>query len=274
MNVASKCRQIEGWFSLEATLLFAWIDELQRGQRITGDLFEIGVHRGRSAILLSHLLQPGESLGVCDLFGEQTGNVSRSGSGDLAMFEANMRQFGAGQGHLRVFAKSSSLLSSVEIGVGHRFFHIDGGHNADEALSDLRLAAECVVPSGVIIVDDPFRSEWPGVTEAVIRFLDERPDFGAVAVGFNKLLLAKKDAVESYGHHIDNKNARRECGLSHPWQLKNLAFVGRPLRIFYLPTRFNPNSVRARIERLRRSWPWARSAAVGRLLNVVRRFFR
>jgi len=40
--------------------------------------------------MLSHLACPGKRLGVCDLFGEQGENVSASGSGNRATFEANM----------------------------------------------------------------------------------------------------------------------------------------------------------------------------------------
>ena len=176
MEAAARCRQIHGWFSFEAALLFAWIDEVQRQMGVSGDLFEIGVHRGRSAVLLSHMLGGNEALGVCDLFGEQVGNVSRSGAGDRAEFNSNMRRFGKAHDRLQVFAKPSSQLSPDEIGARYRFFHIDGGHNADEALGDLRLSAACTRPEGAILIDDPFRSEWPGVTEAVIRFLDSTPE--------------------------------------------------------------------------------------------------
>jgi hypothetical protein len=52
---------------------------------VEGHLFEVGVHHGRSAVLLSQLARRGERLGVCDLFGEQGHNVSVSAGepGDL-----------------------------------------------------------------------------------------------------------------------------------------------------------------------------------------------
>jgi hypothetical protein len=271
MTIAANCRQVEGWFSLEAAMLFAWIDELQRARGVAGDFFEIGVHRGRSAILLSHLVQPGESLGICDLFGEQTANLSRSGSGDRAKFETNMRRFAAPAATLRVFAKPSSLLSPAEIGDRCRFFHVDGGHNADEALGDLELAAACLVADGVIVVDDPFRGEWPGVTEAIVRFLDARPEFTAVAVGFNKLVLAAGAAADSYARSLEERSTRFEYGLGYPWQVKTLPFLGRPLRIFHMPTRVNPKSLRVRLENLHRSQPWARSAVPAGIIGVARR---
>jgi hypothetical protein len=56
----------------------------------------------------------------------------------------------------------------------------------EEALSDIQLAADAIVASGAIVVDDPFRPEWPGVTEAILAFLEDRTDWTAVAVGMNK----------------------------------------------------------------------------------------
>lgn len=271
MTLAERMRQVEGWFSLEAALLFSWIDEVQRAHSIAGHCFEIGVHRGKSAILLSHLLRPGERLGVCDLFDEQSGNVSRSGSGDRAVFESNMERFGTARDRLAIFAKSSLALTAAEIGTGQRFFHVDGGHNADEALSDVRLAAECLVRGGVIVVDDPFRHEWPGVTEAIIRFLDERPDFSAVLVGFNKLVLVHSDSAAMYADSMDDRTTRAEFGLVYPWQLRTRTFMGRPLRIFYVPTRTNARSLRARVEQVHRSQPWSRTPAAEGVIRLARR---
>ena len=51
---------------------------------------------------------------------------------------------------------------------------------------------------GALVVDDPYRLEWPGVTEAILAFLAERPDFTVVAVGFNKLVLVRRDAAAPY----------------------------------------------------------------------------
>jgi hypothetical protein len=271
MQIARVCHQISGWFSLEAALWFAWIDEVQRRLGASGDMFEIGVHRGRSAVLLSHLLGPDESLGVCDLFGQQDENVSRSGAGNRAAFESNMRHYGVAQERLRVFAGSSSRLSPADIGRNHRFFHIDGGHNADEALSDLRLAAECTTALGAIVVDDPFRVEWPGVTEGIIRFLESRTEYAAVAVGFNKLLITKTEIAEEYGRAWDERQTRVDYGLGYPWSLKVLPFLSRPLRIFHVPSRVNPRSLRCQVERIHRWYPWSRRTVPAGVIDAMRR---
>jgi hypothetical protein len=64
-----KTKKIHGWFSFEAAMLFAWIDDIQKSSGLVGDIFEIGVHHGKSAVFLGAMLDPIlENLSVCDLF--------------------------------------------------------------------------------------------------------------------------------------------------------------------------------------------------------------
>jgi hypothetical protein len=217
IEITQNTRNIHGWFSSEAAMLFAWINEIQRLNGITGDIFEI------------------EKLCVCDLFGDQDANTSGSGRGDIEIFERNLTLF-CDRLKFRVFKKKSNTLSIKEIGNNYRFFHIDGGHNCEEALSDLRLAADSLIGKGVIALDDPFREDWPGVTEAVIRFLDEYSQYHAIIVGFNKLIIVRGDYSDLYKKEILKIEKRQAYKLDYPWQLKELPFNGYPLQIFYVPT--------------------------------------
>jgi hypothetical protein len=183
-----------------------------------------------------------------------------------------MHRFGSPRTKLRVFAAASSSLSPDQIGRNYRFFHVDGGHNTDEALGDLQLAAKCTVTRGAIMIDDPFRGEWPGVTEGTIRFLDGMPEYAAVAVGFNKLLISREEAAEIYAQSFEDKGTRREYGLGYPWSLKTLPFVSRPLRIFKIGSKVNQRSLRARVERLHRTKAWSRQPMPAHLISLARRF--
>ena len=71
---------------------------------------------------------------------------------------------------LRDVAKSSH--SDLRAMNDYWFFHIDGGHNPDEALHDLHLAASSTITQAAIVIDDPLTPVWPGVAEAIFRFLD------------------------------------------------------------------------------------------------------
>lgn len=180
----------EGWLLADAAELFAAIDDAQKRADVRGNLFEIGVHHGKSAAILGAMLQAGERLGACDLFEEQQGNVSASGKGDRVIFEETMRRFGI---DVTIHAKPSGELTTEEIDGPVRFFHVDGGHNADEAFADLELAAEVTGPGGVIVLDDPWSVIWPGVTEGAVHFLDSHDDWGPLLLGLNKFVMVRND---------------------------------------------------------------------------------
>lgn len=228
-------RRIEGWFSSDAARVFAWIDEVQKKNGIDGDIFEIGCHHGKSATLLAAMLDDDEQFSVCDLFGDQSDNVSHSGAGDRDRFDANLAPMIAAGAKVNVYQCRSDQLRKDQIGARYRFFHIDGGHNCDEALSDLQLAAECLQPAGAIVLDDPFRYDWPGVTEATIRFLDQHPQFTTLLVGCNKLILVRREFESSYSASFARLRTREQFGFGYPWRLKQLPFNNEAIYILYVP---------------------------------------
>lgn len=231
-----KIKKIEGWFSKEAAMLLALLNEIQRKNGVRGDIFEIGVHHGKSALFLHALLTDAEQLGVCDLFDNQQLNLSGSGLGDKQKFLNNCATH-LNNNRITILEKSSRDLSINEIGASYRMFHVDGGHSSEEALKDLELAANAVqLGGGIIVLDDPFRSEWPGVTEAAIAFLEKSPRFSALAVGFNKLIMAEESYNQRYGRALDEAYERSEYGLHFPWAYKRVTFVNKELRCFFMPT--------------------------------------
>lgn len=233
----SKARRIHGWFSVEAGMLLAWFDDMQKRSEIVGDLFEIGVHHGRSSVFLASMLNvETEKLGVCDLFGRQSENVSGSGSGSRAIFDANIAPDVARGARIDVHARASSELRADDIGTRHRLFHIDGGHTAEETLSDLRLAESASREDGIVVLDDAINSVWPGVAEGLFRYLWESQAMRPIAIGFNKLVLANVRHADRFREQLANTDARDAYGLGYPWHLKELDVGGVPTTIFYIPT--------------------------------------
>lgn len=55
-------QKIPGWFWPVDMFLFGGIDQLQKTEALTGDILEIGVYQGKSAVLLGHFLRPHEEL--------------------------------------------------------------------------------------------------------------------------------------------------------------------------------------------------------------------
>lgn len=272
-RLAAKTRSIRGWFSLEAAMLFAWIDQVQKTNGVGGDIFEIGVHHGRSAIFLGRMVQPPrESLGVCDIFGDQVENVSRSGYGNKEIFERNIRKFLPDTVNIRIYNRPSKDLSPEEIGGEYRFFHIDGGHNPDETLSDLQLAAASVIREGVIALDDPLNPKWPGVSEGLFRFLSGNKDHCALVIGFNKLVLVRRQFADLYAQEFDKPEQRTRYKILSPWEMKILTFMDHPLRIFY--ENRSRDSVRARLARLYNRHGFLRGPLLRPIALLAKSLFR
>lgn len=218
-------------------MLFGLIDEIHRSTAVTGDLFEIGVHQGKSAVLLCAMARDSETVGLCDLFDEQGLNVSRSGAGDRIMVERNIEAINPGFQRLALFAKPSASLTAAEIGSSKRLFHVDGGHLAEEAMSDMRLAADVLHQRGALVVDDPFRPEWPGVTEAILRFCTERhDDYAPLILGFNKLVLTQREARPQYEAVLSRDDLVWSYFDRRVYESKTMPIVDDPVRIFMIPT--------------------------------------
>jgi len=189
-------RAVEGWFFPIDAYFFALIDEVQKREGIAGNLFEIGVHHGKTAIFLARMLREDEVLGVCDVFEQQELNRDRSGEGSRELFLRHMRDFG---GPAHVFAKPSSRLTPEETTTYCRFFHIDGGHRPEDVMADLATAARALHAEGVVALDDLFNPSWPGVSEGFHRFLAQNPEtFAPILIGGNKVFFTRPASASRY----------------------------------------------------------------------------
>ena len=237
--VVRRARPIDGWLEPEAGYLFAMLDEAQRAHGIEGDAVEIGVHHGKSAVLLGSMLDRStERLIVCDVFGAQESNPTESGRGERDTFMSNVGEWFTDTTFLRVHEKSSAELTVDDVGANCRLFHVDGGHSCEEALGDLRLGARCLREGGAIVVDDPFHPAWPGVTEAILAFVREPGDvrFVPLVLGFNKLVIVRAGDEPIYRRLLDDPAARAAYIPRAPHALKRLTLAGSEIYVFYRPT--------------------------------------
>jgi SAM-dependent methyltransferase len=188
--------RIEGWFSPDAALMFMAYNEIIAAHDIAGDVLEIGVHHGLSALALAAMRGDDARLVAIDLFEElQARNVSESGSGSRTRFERNMQEFFDDTAFVRCIAAPSSTLSPADVGSGFSFCHVDGGHTARETYDDLDLCSRILLPGGLLALDDYFNPAFPGVSEGAVKFwLDHDGALTPIAVGFNKVLFQKTPA--------------------------------------------------------------------------------
>ena len=199
---------VQGWLTdgaISAAIAFArWQDD----SNVLGDVAEIGVHHGKFFILLANFRRRHERAFAVDVFDEQHLNSDKSGRGDLAKFMENLRQYGSEVG-LTVLKKDSKALTRADFYSSRkgsiRLFSIDGSHTAEHTCSDLTIAAQLVGADGLIILDDFYNPDWPGVQEGLYRYLTSRGcDTAPFAYGNNKLFVCKAASHAKYLRFVEN----------------------------------------------------------------------
>jgi SAM-dependent methyltransferase len=225
----SATERVEGWFFPIDALLFALVDEVQKRAGVSGYLFEIGVHHGKTALFLTRMASAGELVGVCDVFDQQELNRDRSGEGNLARFTQYLRELDPRAAKtMRVFVMASERLTTSETTESCRFFHIDGGHRPENVLADLRTASRALLPDGVVALDDVFNPSWPGVSEGFYRFMQESPgELVPILIGGNKVLLTRPAAVKRYERHWEDPRVWDELIAPQPFVLGFKEWLGR-----------------------------------------------
>jgi hypothetical protein len=185
--------QIEGWFSPDAALMFMAYHQVAAANGVSGDVLEIGVHHGLSAIALAAMRGTGTTLVAIDLFDDlQDRNLSGSGRGSRAHFDRNMQAFFGDTGFIRCLTGASSAMLPESLGDRFAFCHVDGGHSAAETCGDLELCSRILAPGALLALDDYFNPAYPGVCEGAIKFwLDHPTALRPIAIGFNKVLFQK-----------------------------------------------------------------------------------
>jgi hypothetical protein len=222
--------QVEGWLSVPCARLLCLLHAAQRSQGVRGDLFEIGVHHGKSALLLSCFVDPAtEWLLVNDLFAQQDRNISHSGAGDQSVFLDHFARLRPGFRSVRLFPGPSQQLSKRETGTNCRIFHIDGGHSAVETLMDLQTAAVATHEAGVIVIDDYFNQDFPAVSEGVNQFLRTNDSIRPFLLGFNKMYLCRRERLARYAESLPDPSLMAAFSLG----CRRIEFYGNPVMIFF-----------------------------------------
>lgn len=188
---------VHGWFDDESAEVIETLlaDQLQRG--VLGDVAEIGVHHGKSFLLLANGVRDDEHAVALDVFDDQDKNVDQSGLGDRAQLEANVSAW-APDADVVVLQRSSLEVGEADAASTFgrvRLMSIDGGHTAAITSHDLRLAEAAVVPDGLVVLDDLLNAHWLGVLTGLTDYLRGSGTLVPFAYSSNKLYLAPSDSV-------------------------------------------------------------------------------
>ncbi|MFH9010488.1 class I SAM-dependent methyltransferase [Streptomyces sp. NPDC017943] len=187
---------VPGWFPALDQMLFTWFLERQRARGDRGDLLELGVYLGKSAILLGRHLGEDETFTVCDLFeGEAPDGANQV---ETAQSYATLTRQAFERNYLSfhdslpaVIAAPSSVVTERVAPGSCRFVHIDASHLYEHVHGDIGAARELLQPGGVVVLDD-FRSEHtPGVSAAAWEAVLNR--------GLNPVCLSTQKMYGTWG---------------------------------------------------------------------------
>jgi predicted O-methyltransferase YrrM len=196
--------EIDGWgVDLYLAPILRAIDRFQKLNGISGNLFELGVHHGRCAVLLALMARADETAVFLDLFERQAENIDASGRGSREIVERNLETWAVGRRVEIIQANSLELDFGVVPGLkaGVRLAHIDGGHYREIVLNDLAKTEAVLVDGGVVIVDDFLHAGFPEVKQGCLEYLQRGATrLVPIAAGYNKLVMAARGGHEQlYG---------------------------------------------------------------------------
>lgn len=168
-------RDIPGWFPAVDHALFEAILEGQAAGA-PGDLVEIGVFKGRSAVVIGAHVRDEERFVVVDPFGDRALlGIEEPGARraernyfttlDRRTFEENYLSV---HDELPVILQALSRDVVAHVAPGAvRFLHVDGSHEYDDVRVDAGSARTLLRPDGVVVFDDYRKFNAPGVGAAV-----------------------------------------------------------------------------------------------------------
>ena len=163
---------IPGWFSVTDQHAFQWILEYQNFLGLSGDLLELGVFKGKSAIYIGGYLKPGEKFTVCDLFEEV--NSSHEIDFQAAKFYKNLTQEEFEKNYLSFHSMLPSIIKGPSSSINNylernscRFVHIDASHVYEHVREDISNSKSILCENGVVAFDDYRTEHTPGTAAAV-----------------------------------------------------------------------------------------------------------
>jgi hypothetical protein len=189
-----------GWLDRYAAKRTLDLLEFQETHEIRGSLYEVGLYHGKyfSLIARSAAITGSKAVGV-DMFEYLT----------IEKFQAYFdEKFSPKQlaeisdFRWSVLAKPSCDISAAqlfgELGSEARFVSVDGSHEYDDVLWDLRVAEQVLAAGGIISADDFINPICLGVTAAIYHFLDATPALVPFAHVSNKLFLCRPGWADRY----------------------------------------------------------------------------
>lgn len=200
--MANVVDRIEGWLDRFAALRTIDLLRFQELRGIGGPVYEVGLYHGKYfALLVRSAACTGERAIGIDSFAyvarEQFERefADRASLGDMGTLD------------FRLLAGASREWDAGELlevlGAPARFISVDGSHEHDDVLWDLRIAGSLLAEAGVIAADDYLNPTCLGVNEAINRFLIATAEVVPFAYIANKLFLCRPAWANLYRGELE-----------------------------------------------------------------------
>lgn len=197
-------KQVAGPMRLEAAYLIAAVLRAIGQAGVRGNVLEIGVFEGRSAIPAGCFLNDDEYFYAIDPFGEiqKDPKLTYGGVGNDVAFTRNWERVFRDMSRLRVLRATSEQVAQDKAVTGEwtpfKYVSVDGDHSFDGTLLDLRFAQAHVAADGVVAVDDVFNVEWPSVSQALYAFMGETDRLRPFCEGWGRVFLCHPSKTAQY----------------------------------------------------------------------------
>lgn len=187
---------IPGWFDHTDRALFRALLPASREICGTGNLVEIGVFMGQSAVLVGDDLGPDETFSVIDLFGSAAADDANEQENQTSYPDLSRQAFEAN--YLRLHSTLPVVIEDFsERIVEHvpanssRFVHVDASHLYEHVVKDIASAKTILMEQGIVVFDDYRSAHAPGVAAAVWAAVAER--------GLHPILLSPGKMYATWG---------------------------------------------------------------------------
>jgi hypothetical protein len=162
---------IPGWMTALDEALFRFFLSTQVSDGELGDVAELGVYMGKSAVVIGDYVRDDELFTVVDLFEAASVDAANQDENERSYPGFTQRIF---EGHYLRFhptlpkivrGLSNTIVEHAPHGT-HRFVHIDASHLYEHVVGDIAAARMLLGASGIVVFDDIRESHTPGVAAA------------------------------------------------------------------------------------------------------------
>jgi hypothetical protein len=185
---------VPGWFTMQAACIWDSLLNFQSSSKVSGHFLEIGVWKGRSALLSTLHASEDEECVYVDML-------------PIEEARANLRSVRTSGLHF-IRATSRNLVAAMlpeSATSGYRWIHIDGEHSGIAVEHDLAFASSLLGERGIIVIDDFFTPSYPQITFAVLDHLRAHPKSLVMFLcGFNKAYLCHPSDARWLLTHVAN----------------------------------------------------------------------